>query len=203
MKLFDGGKAPNPRRVRIYLAEKGLSVPLEPVDMGALGHKEEAVASRNPLRRLPVLELDDGTIISESIAICRYFEELNPEPPLFGKGAVGKALVEMWQRRLELNLFLVVANAFRHTHPAMKEWEVPQLPEWGEINRPKAIEFLQFFDSELASREYAAGDDYSVADITGLVAMDFMKPARITVPEDLKNVRRWHAQLLARPSAGA
>jgi glutathione S-transferase len=203
MKLFDGGKAPNPRRVRIYLAEKGLSVPLEPIDMGALGHKSEAVASRNPLRRLPVLELDDGTVLSESIAICRYFEELNPEPPLFGKGAVGKALVEMWQRRLELNLFLVVATSFRHTHPAMKEWEVPQLPEWGELNRPKAIEFLQFFDSELASREFAAGDQYSVADITGLVAMDFMKPARITVPEELKNVRRWHAQLLARPSANA
>ncbi len=203
MKLFDGGKAPNPRRVRIYMAEKGLSVPLVPIDMGALEHKNEQVASRNPLRRLPVLELDDGTVISESIAICRYFEELNPDPPLFGQGAVGKALVEMWQRRLELNLFLVVANAFRHTHPAMKEWEVPQLPEWGEINRPKAIEFLKFFDSELASREFAAGDAYSVADITGLVAMDFMKPAKIAVPEELANVRRWHAQLLARPSASA
>lgn len=203
MKLFDGGKAPNPRRVRIYLAEKGLTVPLEPVDMGALQHKSEPVASRNPLRRLPVLELDDGTVITESIAICRYFEEIKPDPPLFGKGAVGKALVEMWQRRLELNLFLVVANAFRHTHPAMKDWEVPQLPEWGEINRPKAIEFLQYLDSELASREFAAGDAYSVADITGLVAMDFMKPARISVPEELVNVRRWHAQLAARPSAGA
>lgn len=203
MKLFDGGKAPNPRRVRIYLAEKGLTVPLEAVDMGALQHKSEPVASRNPLRRLPILELDDGTVITESIAICRYFEEINPDPPLFGKGAVGKALVEMWQRRLELNLFLVVANAFRHTHPAMKDWEVPQLPEWGEINRPKAIEFLQYLDSELASREFAAGDAYSVADITGLVAMDFMKPARISVPEELVNVRRWHAQLAARPSAGA
>ncbi len=203
MKLFDGGKAPNPRRVRIYLAEKGLSAPLEPVDMGAMEHRQQPVASRNPLRRLPVLELDDGTVIAESIAICRYFEELNPDPPLFGSGAVGKAVVEMWQRRLEINLFLVVANAFRHTHPAMKDWEVPQLPEWGEINRPKAIEFLRILDTELASRQFAAGDDFSVADITGLVAMDFMKPARIAVPDELVNVRRWHAELRARPSADA
>lgn len=203
MKLYDGGKAPNPRRVRIYLAEKGLSVPLVPIDMGAMEHRSDAVASRNPLRRLPVLELDDGTIITESIAICRYFEELNPEPPLFGVGAVGKARVEMWQRRLELNFLVTIANAFRHIHPAMKEWEVPQLPEWGEINKPKAVEFMALFDKELASREFAAGDDYSVADITGLVAMDFLKPARIAVPEELSNLRRWYEALKARPSADA
>ena len=203
MKLYDGGKAPNPRRVRIYLAEKGLSVPLVPIDMGAMEHRSDAVASRNPLRRLPVLELDDGTIITESIAICRYFEELNPEPPLFGVGAVGKARVEMWQRRLELNFLVTIANAFRHIHPAMKEWEVPQMPEWGEINKPKAVEFMALFDKELASREFAAGDAYSVADITGLVAMDFLKPARIAVPEEFSNLRRWHEALKARPSADA
>lgn len=203
MKLYDGGKAPNPRRVRIYLAEKGLSVPLVPIDMGAMEHRSDAVASRNPLRRLPVLELDDGTIITESIAICRYFEELHPEPPLFGVGAVGKARVEMWQRRLELNFLVTIANAFRHIHPAMKEWEVPQMPEWGEINKPKAVEFMALFDKELASREFAAGDAYSVADITGLVAMDFLKPARIAVPEEFSNLRRWHEALKARPSADA
>lgn len=203
MKLYDGGKAPNPRRVRIYLAEKGLSVPLVPIDMGAMEHRSDAVASRNPLRRLPVLELDDGTVITESIAICRYFEELNPEPPLFGVGAVGKARVEMWQRRLELNFLVTIANAFRHIHPAMKEWEVPQMPEWGEVNKPKAVEFMALFDKELASREFAAGDAYSVADITGLVAMDFLKPARIAVPEEFSNLRRWHEALKARPSADA
>ena len=203
MKLYDGGKAPNPRRVRIYLAEKGLSAPLVPVDMGAMEHRGDAVASRNPLRRLPVLELDDGTVITESIAICRYFEELHPEPPLFGVGAVGKAQVEMWQRRLELNFLVTIANAFRHIHPAMKEWEVPQMPEWGEINKPKAVEFMALFDKELASREFAAGDAYSVADITGLVAMDFLKPARIAVPEEFSNLRRWHEALKARPSADA
>ena len=203
MKLYDGGKAPNPRRVRIYLAEKGLSVPLEPVDMGAMGHRSEMIAARNPLMRLPVLELDDGTVISESIAICRYFEELNPEPPLFGTGAVGRAMVEMWQRRMELNLLAVVANAFRHTHPAMKEWEVPQVAEWGEANRPKALDFMALLDRELAGRAFIAGDAYSVADITGLVAMDFCKPARIAIPEDLLHLRRWHAEVSARPSAQA
>ena len=203
MKLYDGGKAPNPRRVRIYLAEKGLSVPLEPVDMGAMGHRSETIAARNPLMRLPVLELDDGKVITESIAICRYFEELHPEPPLFGTGAVGRAMVEMWQRRMELNLLAVVANAFRHTHPAMKEWEVPQVAEWGEANRPKALDFMALLDRELASRPFGAGDAYSVADITGLVAMDFCKPARIAVPEDLLHLRRWHAEVSARPSAQA
>ena len=143
MKLFDGGRAPNPRRVRIFLAEKGLSVPLGAVDMGAMGHRGEAVTSRNPLQRLPVLELDDGTILTESVAICRYFEELHPSPPLFGTGALGKAQVEMWQRRIELNLLNAVAQAFRHIHPAMKDWEVPQVPEWGEANKPKALDFLR------------------------------------------------------------
>jgi glutathione S-transferase len=178
-------------------------VSLVPVDMGALEHKGDTVAARNPLKRLPVLELDDGTVITETIAICRYFEELHPTPALFGAGALGKALVEMWQRRLELNFLMPVANAFRHIHPAMKEWEIPQMPEWGEINKPKAVEFMAILDRELASREFAAGDAYSVADITGLVTMDFLKPARVAVPEEFANLRRWHAAIAARPSAAA
>jgi glutathione S-transferase len=203
MKLFDGGRAPNPRRVRVFLAEKGIQVPLVPVDMGAMEHREQTVSSRNPLQRLPVLELDDGTVITESVAICRYFEELHPEPALFGRGALGKALVEMWQRRMELNLLGCVAAAFRHIHPAMKEWEVPQIPEWGEANKPKAIEFLNILDEELANKEFIAGETYSIADITGLVAIDFMKPARIKVPEDCANVLRWHQVISSRPSAAA
>lgn len=203
MKLFDGGKAPNPRRVRVFLAEKGIEVPLVPVDMGAMGHKDAEIAGRNPLRRLPVLELDDGTVLTESIAICRYFEELHPEPPLFGTGALGRARVEEWQRRMELNLLSTVAAAFRHLHPAMKEWEVPQVAEWGEANKPKALGFLAFLDAELQKREFVAGDDYSVADITGMIAIDFMKPARIAVPDELVNVRRWYDSVSARPSARA
>jgi glutathione S-transferase len=203
MKLFDGGRAPNPRRVRVFLAEKGIEVPLVPIDMGALEHRQDAVSSRNPLRRLPVLELDDGTIITETVAICRYFEELHPEPALFGTGPVGRATVEMWQRRVELNLMACVAAAFRHIHPAMKEWEIPQIPEWGEANKPKAIEFLKFLDGELAQRAFIAGDSYSIADITGLIAVDFMKPARIQMPPDCMNVLRWYKDVSSRPSAAA
>lgn len=203
MKLYDGGRAPNPRRVRIFLAEKGIEVPLEAVDLGAMEHKSAEVTARNPLQRVPVLELDDGTIISESVAICRYFEEVYPEPALFGTGAVGRAVVEMWQRRIELYLLISVASAFRHIHPAMKEWEVPQLPEWGEANKPKALEFCRFLDGELANREFIAGDAYSIADITGLVAVDFMKPAKIAVPAECTNLLRWHQAVSARPSAQA
>lgn len=203
MKLYDGGRAPNPRRVRIFLAEKGIEVPLEPVDMGAMGHRSQEIESRNPLRRLPVLELDDGSIITETVAICRYFEELHPEPALFGKGALGRARVEEWQRRMELNFLLPVGFAFRHIHPAMKEWEVPQIAVWGEANKPKALEFLTLFNNELANREFAAGDEYSIADITGLIAVDFMKPARISLPEELTHVRRWYDAVSARPSAQA
>jgi glutathione S-transferase len=166
MKLYDGGRAPNPRRVTVFLAEKGIEVEKVPVDMGQLGHKSEEVTRLNPLQRLPVLELDDGTAISETVAICRYFEELHPEPPLMGTDAKDKAIVEMWNRRVELIFLGAVANAFRHTHPAMKEWEVPQLPEWGEVNRPKALKFLEMLDTELADREFIAGDRYTIADIT-------------------------------------
>ncbi len=203
MKLYDGGRAPNPRRVRIFLAEKGIAVPLEPVDLGSLQHKSAAYSAVNPLQRLPALELDDGTVLTESIAICRYFEELQPEPPLFGQGPLEKAQVEMWNRRLEFHLFALVAHVFRNTHPAMKEWEVPQVPAWAEANKPRIAEFLRLLDRELQGRRFVAGDGYSVADITGLVAVDFMKPAKLIVPDELTNVHRWHAEVSARPSAKA
>ncbi|MBZ0165041.1 MAG: glutathione S-transferase [Notoacmeibacter sp.] len=203
MKIYDGGKAPNPRRVRIYLAEKGIEVPLEPVDMGALEHKSDKITRRNPLQRLPVLEFDDGTTLSETVAICRYFEELHPEPPLMGADALDKATVEMWQRRVELHFLTPVAHAFRHIHPAMKEWEIPQIADWGEANKPKAIEFIRLLDEELAKREFIAGDRFTIADITATVATDFMKPARISIPEDATNFIRWYEAMKARPSYGA
>lgn len=203
MRLFDGGKAPNPRRVRVFLAEKGISVPLVPIDLGAMEHKGEAITAINPMQTLPILELDDGTILTESVAICRYFEALHPEPNLFGKGALEQALVEMWNRRLELSLHHAVMHAFRHLHPAMKEWEVPQVPQWGEANRAKAVRFLEILEPQLAGSEFIAGDSFTIADITGMIALDFMKPARIMVPDELVNVRRWHAALRARPSASA
>lgn len=203
MKLYDGGRAPNPRRVRIFLAEKGIEVPIVPVDMGALEHKSETLTRLNPLQRLPVLELDDGTVLTETVAICRYFEALHPEPALFGKGAFGMAQVEMWQRRVEMHLFFPIAQAFRHLHPAMKDWEVPQVGEWGEANKPRALEFLTYLDGELADRPFIAGDDYSIADITGLSSVDFMKLARISIPDGLDHVMRWYHTVAGRPSAQA
>jgi glutathione S-transferase len=203
MKLYDGGRAPNPRRVRIYLAEKGIDVPKEPVDLGALQHKSAAFTALNPVQRLPVLVLDDGTAISESIAICRYFEVLHPEPPLFGRGAMEIARIEMWNRRLELHLLFSVSHVFRHTHPAMKELEVPQVPAWAEANKPRIAAFLDILDRELERHPFVAGDRYSVADITGLVAIDLMKPAKLALPNEFGNVRRWHKDVSSRPSASA
>jgi glutathione S-transferase len=203
MKLYDSKLAPNPRRARIFLAEKGISLPTEQIDIAAQQHKTPEYAAINPLQRMPALMLDDGTIITESIAICRYFEMLYPEPPLFGVGPKDSALVEMWNRRAEINFFANVAAVFRHTHPAMKELEVPQVPAWADANRPRVAWFLEMLDGELANREFIAGDRYTVADITMQVATDFMKPARLAMPEGVANVKRWHAAVSARPSAGA
>ena len=197
MKLYDIKTAPNPRRVRIFLAEKGISVPIEQVDMMASQHKTPEYTAINPLQRVPALVLDDGTVITESIAICRYFEVEQPEPPLFGTGAKDIALVEMWNRRCEIHFFANVAAVFRHLHPAMKEFEVPQLPEYAEAMRPRAIWFLELLDKELGTREFVAGDRFSVADITALCAVDFMKPARLKMPEGTANVQRWHAAVSA------
>ena len=203
MKLYDAGRAPNPRRVRIFLAEKGISVPLQPVDLGSGEHKSDAYTAVNPLQLVPSLVLDDGTVITESIAICRYFEALQPDPPLFGQGALEIARVEMWNRRVELHLFFPVMHVIRHTHPAMREMEVPQVPAWAESNKPRVAEFNRLLDGELKSRAFIAGDRFTVADITALVAVDFMRLARLTVAEELTHLRRWHAEISARPSAKA
>jgi glutathione S-transferase len=203
MKLYDGGRAANPRRVRIFLAEKGITVPIEPVDLGKLQHRSEAYAAINPVQRVPALVLDDGTVITESMAICRYFEALHPEPPLFGRAALDSALIEMWSRRVEFHLYLPVSYLFQHLHPAMKVMVDPQVPAWGEANKPRVFEFLRFLDGELHARPYVAGKEFTVADITTLVAVDFMKVSKLAVPEELANLRRWHSEVSARPSAAA
>jgi glutathione S-transferase len=203
MKLYDGGRAPNPRRVKVFLAEKGITVPIEQIDLGKLAHKSPAYAAINPLQRVPALELDDGTVISESIAICRYFERLHPEPALFGADAKDMAVVEMWERRLEFHLLGPISHVFRNSHPAMKEMEIPQVPAWADANKPRIMDFLALLDRELQQRRYIAGDRYTVADITGMIAVDFMKPAKLAVPEDLNNLKRWHEDVSSRPSAKA
>jgi glutathione S-transferase len=203
MKLYDGGRAPNPRRVRVFLAEKEISVPTEQIDLGQLQQRSDAFTAINPMQRVPALVLDDGTVIAESIAICRYFEALNPDPPLFGRGALESALVEMWNRRAELHLLFPVAMVFQHLHPAMKIMVDPQVAAWGEANKPRVTQFLQILDGELKDRPYVAGENYTVADITAMIAVDFMRVSKLTVPDELANVRRWHQAVSARPSAKA
>jgi glutathione S-transferase len=203
MKLYDGGRAPNPRRVRIFLVEKGLKVPTEQVDLGSLQQRSDAYTAINPMQRVPSLVLDDGTVITESMAICRYFEALHPDPPLFGRSPLEIALIEMWSRRVEFHLYLPVSNVFRHLHPAMKAMVDPQVAAWGEANKPEVFKFLRFLDGELKHRPYVAGEEFSVADITALIAVDFMKVSKLAVPEELGDVRRWHQAVSARPSAAA
>ena len=152
---------------------------------------------------MPALQLDDGTIITESIAICRYFETLNPEPPLFGRGPRHSAMVEMWERRVEFHLLAPISHIFRNSHPAMAAMEVPQVPAWAEANKPRVMDFLTLLDRQLQSHRYIAGDSYSVADITGMIAVDFLKPAKLAVPDELKSLKRWHDEVSARPSAKA
>lgn len=202
MKLYDTTMAPNPRRVRIFLAEKGISVPMEQVDLGAMAHTSDDFRKKNPLMRVPVLELDDGTCISESMAICRYFEELQPEPPLFGRDPKEKALVEMWNRRVELNVYSTIAAAFRHGNPAMAQRE-EQVPEWGAVNLRRAPQMLAFLDDALSGSRYLVGDYFSVADISALVAVDFARIIKVRIGEAHRHLARWHELVSSRPSAKA
>lgn len=203
MKLYNSNLAPNPRRVRVFLAEKGVKIPRVEVDLGKLEHKGPEFTALNPFQTIPILELDDGTRIAESMAICRYIEALWPEPNLFGEDPLERATIEMWQRQLEMRLFLPIAQVLRHTHPRMAEMEVPQVPDWAAANRPRALQAMAIVDEALGERPFIAGERFTVADITGLVALDFARPARIAIPEELVHLNRWHAALRARPSAAA
>jgi len=201
MYIVEDGRAPNPRRVRIFLAEKDIEIEYTQIDINALDHLSSEFVKLNPMRRIPILVLESGRVLSESMAICKYFDELEPEPSLMGRDPFDKAWIEMWNRRMELNLLFPVAQSFRHQHPAMIEMEVPQIPEWGRANSEKALEMLEIMDAELAKNQFIAGKHYSVADITALVAVDFMKPARISRPERLRKLDRWYTEVSARPSS--
>ena len=203
MKLYDMGRAPNPRRVRIFFAEKGIEVPRQEVDLGALEQRSPEYTAINPMQRVPALELDDGTVISESLAICLYFEKLHPEPNLFGRDALECALVEMWNRRLELHFYGPVSQSFRHTSPGMAAREKVQVAEWGAVCRDQAADFLNFLEVELGKRAYVAGDRFTVADINALCTVDFMRVIKLSLTPEMKNLTRWHAAVSARPSAKA
>ena len=200
MKLYLTTGAPNPRRVKIFLAEKGIEVPTKEISIMDQEHKTEEYRKISPSARVPALVLDDGTVILESMAICKYFELLNPEPPLFGKSELEQALIEMQSRRMELELMMSVAGAFRHLHPAFAKLE-KQIPEYGEAQKKAAKRRLSLLDNELESKEFVAGHNYSIADITALCAIDFCVPAKIEIPENHKNLHRWIEEIKQRPSS--
>jgi glutathione S-transferase len=203
MKLYSLKNGVNPRRVRIFLAEKRVAVPIEEFDMESAGHKAPAFLAKNPLGTLPVLELDDGTLIAESVAICRYFEESIPEPPLFGRSILERAQVEMWNRRMELELLLPTIDVFVHTHPY---WvgKRRQVGEWGEARRVQVVESMRWLDGELRDRQFIGVDRYNIADITAQVALLTARGAlRLAIPEDHKNLTRWWNAVSARSSARA
>ena len=202
MKLYDSALAPNPRRVRIFLAEKGVTVPTLQVDIAKAENRQPPYLSKNPLGGVPILELDDGTVIAESVAICRYFEETHPTPPLLGHDARDRALVEMWQRRMEFEVALPIMQTFRNTHAFFKG-RIPQVAEYGEVCRKSAEGRMRWVDEELAGRPFVAGDRYTIADITLLVGIDFGRVTNIRIAPEQKNLQRWYDAVSSRPSAKA
>jgi len=202
MKLYDSALAPNPRRVRIFLAEKGIEVPLVAVDIVKAENREPAFLAKNPLGGVPILELDDGTIIAESTAICRYFEEIRPDPPLLGTDARDRAVVEMWLRRVEFEVAFPIMQTFRNTHDFFKG-RIPQVPEWGAVCKQRALEQLAWLDAEMADRPFVAGDRYTIADITLLIGVDFGRVSAIRIDPEHKNLARWYGEVSSRPSSKA
>ncbi len=202
MKLYEFTQAPNPRRVRVFLAEKGISVPSVQVNLGTADNRKADFLKINPMGGVPVLELDDGTHIAESVAICRYFEVLHPEPNLMGKDAKEQAVIEMWNRRMEFEVLGMAAGAFRNTSDFFKG-RIPQVKEYGEVCHAAVIKRLEWLDQELANREFVAGNRFTIADITALIGIDFGRTTQIRIQPEQKNLARWHAAVSARPSAKA
>lgn len=209
MKIYDWHIAPNPRRLHIYLAEKGIKVPLVEVS-GDNFTLQPSYIAKYPHAMVPMLELDDGTLIGEVMAIARYFEELHPDPPLMGVDAKDKAIVEMWERRANEEGMLAASELFRNTHEAFaarglpgSAEAIPRVPQLVDRARARMARFYKKFDAQLADNEFVAGPRYTVADITTLCAVDFGKWTENDIPADCKNLRRWYDAVSARPSAKA
>lgn len=204
MKLYGAPKpAPNPRRVRMFLAEKGIELAETPVDLATREHKSPEYRQKNSLGQVPTLELDDGTTISETVAICRYFEELQPEPSMFGRTALEKAQVDMWVRRVEFQLMQPVGQFWRHAHPRTAGL-LNQYKEFGESNRAAYSNAQRWLDGELADgRPFIAGESLSMADICALSTVDFAHWIGLDIDPDRPHLSAWHERVKARPSARA
>jgi len=203
LRIYDLPASPNARRVRIFLAEKGLEIPMVPVNMMRGENQTEDYLKKNSLGRMPLLEFDDGTTISESIAICRYIEGTHPSPALMGSGALESATIEMWQRRMEFEFILPIISIFRHTAEMWKGRFV-QIPEVAEQERIAVKARMEWLNKELDGKQFIAGGDYTVADITAQCAFVMAKAALdIRIPEDLENLNGWWARVTSRPSARA
>lgn len=204
MKLYGAPKpAPNPRRVRMFLVEKGIDLPETPIDLASREHKSPEHMARNSLGQVPTLELDDGATISETVAICRYFEELHPEPPLFGRTPLEKAQVDMWVRRIEFQLTQPVGMFWRHAHPRTAAL-VHQYKDFGESNRTHYSNAQKWLDRELGDgRPFIAGDALTMADICALSTVDFAHWIGLELDPERSNLAAWHGRMRARPSADA
>ena len=203
MKLYGAPMpAPNPRRVRIFLAEKGVDLPETPLDLRRREHKAPDHRARNSLGQVPTLELDDGRTLSETVAICRYFEETHPEPPLFGTDAFEKASVDMWIRRVEFILMTPVGNYWRHAHP-FTAGLLTQFKDFGESNRATFAGAQRWLDRELEGRDFIAGDAFSMADICALSTVDFADWIGLPLEPDAPRLAAWRERVSARPSAAA
>lgn len=205
MKIYETKTAPNPRRVRIFLEEKGLLDKVEfiQIDLAKGENLTPEFAARNPMKKVPVLELDDGTCISETMAICRYFEELHPETtPLLGEGPMGKAETEQWLRWIEYFFFLPTGMCFQHTSGYFKDRMNP-IKEWGEECGKNVEKFFHFLNKHLEGREYICGDTFSAADINAFTTVDFNKVVDIRIKPEQTHLQAWYDRIKARPSSKA
>lgn len=203
LRLYENRRAPNPRRVGIFLAEKGVEIERVEIDIMGGEHFQKGHTARAGNHHVPVLELSDGTCLSETVAICRYLEALYPEPNLMGADPLEAATVEMWQRRMEFSVLMPIAFVARHTIPAMQALEHVQVPEWGEANKPRMAAGLRDASSRLEGAAFIAGDRFTIADITAWVALDFMRVLRAPLPDGCDALAEWHKRMHTRPSAAA
>ncbi|HKP78220.1 MAG TPA: glutathione S-transferase [Phenylobacterium sp.] len=203
MKIYDTPLAPNPRRVRWFMAEKGIT-DIEVITLNLMEgqHRTPEYLARAGLANVPMLEMDDGTCITESVAICRYLESRYPEPNLFGRTPEETAVIEMWMRRAEMMVATPIMIGVRHTHPAMAALE-QQVPEVGHHNLEAGTRALRVLDRRLADREWLAVDRLTIADIVAFVGVDFGRMIKFRPPEDLIHVGRWVEAMRARPAAVA